>query len=152
MFMSASTCYRFLSLGVGAFFVLAADLGTKIWFFGHQAPILGSFIRFERHENYGLSFNLPVPIFVPLLVAAVAITAALVYVKRQGEKLNALTIIALALFIGGTLGNAFDRYTLGYVRDWLAIYRSIFNLADVFILAGLGIIFLTIQGNKKTPR
>lgn len=150
--MTASTFYRFLSLGVGVFFVLAVDLGTKLWFFGYQAPILGSFIRFERHENHGLSFNLPVPVFIPLLVAAIAITAAIVYAKREGEKLNTLTIIALAFFIGGTLGNAFDRFTLGYVRDWIAIYRSIFNLADLFILFGLGTLILKIQGNKKTPR
>jgi signal peptidase II len=138
--MSASTLYRFLSLGVGAFCILATDLVTKLWFFGHEAPILGSFIRFERHENYGLSFNIPVPVFVPLLVALLAVVAVSICVYRESERLNVLTIVALALFVGGTLGNAYDRMAFGYVRDWIAIYRSIFNLADVFILVGLGVL------------
>lgn len=147
--MSASTFYRFLSLGVGAFLFFLLDLATKLYFFGHQEPILGMFVRFERHENHGLSFNLPVPVFVPLLVAVIAITAALVYANRQRQTLNATKIVALALFIGGTLGNAYDRYSLGYVRDWMAIYRSIFNLADIFILVGL-VILITITSQQPS--
>lgn len=138
--MSASTLYRYLSLVVGAFFVLTIDLLTKFWFFGYEAPIIGDFIRFERHENYGLSFNIPVPVLVPLFVALLALVAVSIYVYREGERLNVLMIVALALFVGGTIGNAYDRMAFGYVRDWIAIYRSIFNLADVFILVGLGVL------------
>lgn len=150
--MSASTFYRYLSLAVGAFFVLVIDLLTKFWIFGYEAPIFGSFIRFERHENFGLSFNIPVPAFVPLLVALLAVAAVSIYVYREGERLNTLTIVALALFVGGTLGNAYDRMAFGYVRDWIAIYRSIFNLADVFILVGLGVLIIKQPSIKKTPR
>ena len=150
--MSASTFYRYASLVVGAFFVLVIDLLTKLWFFGYEAPIFGAFIRFERHENYGLSFNIPVPVFVPLLVALIAVVAVSIYVYRESERLSAFTLIALALFVGGTLGNAYDRMAFGFVRDWIAIYRSIFNLADVFILAGLGVLIIKQQGIKKTPR
>lgn len=150
--MRASTFYRFLSLGVGAFIVLVIDLLTKFWFFGHEAPIFGSFIRFERHENYGLSFNIPVPVFVPLLVALLAVIAVMIYVYRESERLNILTLVALALFVGGTLGNAYDRMAFGYVRDWIAIYRSIVNLADVFILIGLGVLIIKQPSITKTPR
>lgn len=149
--MSASTFYRYLSLVVGAFFVLVIDLLTKFWFFGYEAPIFGSFIRFERHENYGLSFNIPVPVLVPLFVALLALVAVSIYVYRESERLNVLTIVALAFFVGGTLGNAYDRMAFGYVRDWIAIYRSIFNLADVFILVGLGVLIVKTRQRPSEP-
>ncbi|MCA9391086.1 MAG: signal peptidase II [Candidatus Magasanikbacteria bacterium] len=149
--MSAPSFYRWLSLGAGAFLFFALDLYTKISFFCRELGIIGQLIRFERHENHGLSFNIPVPGFVPLLVAVIAITVCVIYFDKNQVSLSLGQKVALALFIGGTLGNAFDRYTLGYVRDWFAIYRSIFNLADIFILLGLGTLLLHSSQQKKSP-
>ncbi|MCA9384736.1 MAG: signal peptidase II, partial [Candidatus Magasanikbacteria bacterium] len=120
--MSAPSFYRWLSLGAGAFLFFLVDLITKLWFFGYEAPLLGLLIRFERHENHGLSFNIPVPGFIPLFVAMIAITTCVVYFYKSHTSLSLGQKVALALFIGGTLGNAYDRFIFGYVRDWIAIY------------------------------
>ena len=72
-------------------------------------------------------------------VAIIAVTAMLVWLMRlKGEKLVAS---ALALVIGGALGNLYDRLVLGHVVDFLDVYWGqyhfpAFNLADSAITLG----------------
>ena len=47
-----------------------------------------------------------------------------------------------ALVIAGLVGNAADRIVLGHVRDWFRIGGIVFNLADLFILAGLVLVIV----------
>jgi signal peptidase II len=58
------------------------------------------------------------------------------------------TAYALALIIGGALGNLGDRVMLGYVVDFIDFYVgtwhfAAFNLADSAICVGAGILLLT---------
>src|SRR3546814_6796569 len=60
---------------------------------------------------------------------------------------NRLTAIALGLIIGGALGNALDRLRHGAVTDFLDFYVAAyhwpaFNLADVGIVSGVGLLLL----------
>lgn len=52
-----------------------------------------------------------------------------------------------ALILGGALGNIIDRATLGYVVDYILFHTetwsfAVFNLADVFISVGAGLVLL----------
>ena len=72
-----------------------------------------------------------------------------------------MMIWALALILGGALGNVVDRARLGYVVDfivwkWTEAYRwPTFNLADTFIVVGVALMLLVafrpqgILGKKK---
>lgn len=56
-----------------------------------------------------------------------------------------ITAAALGLIIGGALGNAFDRAVYGAVADFFSFHIGsfswyIFNLADVAIVAGVGLL------------
>ncbi|MFN0060308.1 MAG: signal peptidase II [Planctomycetota bacterium] len=60
-------------------------------------------------------------------------------------------VLALALTAGGALGNLYDRYFLGAVRDFLRFYLHIagedrtwpnFNVADSCICCGVGLILI----------
>lgn len=58
-----------------------------------------------------------------------------------------LTSIALTSILGGALGNMIDRFEYGPVLDVFQIRlgswgSSPFNLADLAILVGVGIVFL----------
>ena len=58
--------------------------------------------------------------------------------KKPEKKLWLLRIPVILIFTGG-VGNLFDRIAFGYVRDMLAflfINFPIFNLADVYVVAG----------------
>lgn len=80
-----------------------------------------------------------------LLVAVTALIAAVVFVWMLREKALG-EIVALALVLGGALGNIRDRATLGYVVDYADFHIGefrpflIFNIADAAITIGVVII------------
>jgi hypothetical protein len=45
--------------------------------------------------------------------------------------------VSIALMVGGMLGNGIDALRLGGALDWIPLGRSLMNLADVSLLAGL---------------
>lgn len=62
--------------------------------------------------------------------------------------------IAIALVLGGALGNLYDRITLGYVVDFLHFYWNdnhfpAFNIADSAITLGAGLMILDIFRSKE---
>jgi signal peptidase II len=63
-----------------------------------------------------------------------------VYFARSGAR-HPILPVALGLVIGGSVSNLADRIRLGYVTDFLD-FRSwpAFNLADSFIVIGVGIL------------
>jgi len=77
-------------------------------------------------------------------VVALAISAVLVWMLRKpgtGRLLSA----ALALVLGGAVGNLYDRVTLGYVVDFVQLhaggyYFPAFNVADSAITAGVALL------------
>jgi signal peptidase II len=83
-----------------------------------------------------------------LLGVTLVITAALtVWLLRAPDRLTGL---GLGLIVGGALGNAWDRYAYGAVADffhlfveterWGRISWYVFNIADVAIVAGVGLL------------
>lgn len=78
------------------------------------------------------------------IIALVVSAVIVLWIKRleQHEKLQA---IALALILGGALGNVIDRIWLGYVVDFIEVYYQqwywpAFNIADSAIFIGVAMI------------
>jgi signal peptidase II len=62
--------------------------------------------------------------------------------------------LALALILGGALGNLYDRMTLGYVVDfldfhWSGMHFPAFNIADSAI--SIGAVLILVEGFFKRP-
>ena len=79
----------------------------------------------------------------------------IIYIIRN-QLIPRFELIALALIVGGGLGNMIDRFLFGYVVDFLYIGygpvgTNIFNIADVLIVIGgcMLIIFSFIQPKKE---
>ena len=54
--------------------------------------------------------------------------------------------LATGLLLGGAIGNAIDRITLGYVRAFIELPRfPSFNIADVAITLGVIVLVLTVE-------
>ncbi len=88
-------------------------------------------------------------------VLALAVSVALViWIKRMPahEKWQAA---ALALILGGALGNVIDRIYLGHVVDFIQVYYAdfywpAFNIADSAIFVGAAILIVfSFRGEKK---
>ena len=80
------------------------------------------------------------------VIAIVVSVVIVLWIKRleQHEKWQA---IALALILGGALGNVIDRIWLGYVVDFIDVYYEqwhwpAFNIADSAIFIGVAMIII----------
>jgi signal peptidase II len=80
-------------------------------------------------------------------VLALIVSAALIGWLRQIERGHGALACAVALILGGALGNVIDRLRLGYVIDlinahWDQHYFPAFNVADSCICIGAGLLLL----------
>jgi signal peptidase II len=121
--------------------------------------LLNNHLTLTRVENTGafLSAGDSLPksakniLFAILPVIALAMGIAYITVKKN---LSTLMLIGFCFVIGGGTGNVFDRIAYGSVTDFLhfnfgVFQTGVFNLADMSIMLGTGIIlFQTLR--KKT--
>lgn len=165
---SAARSTRAVVVFIGLFVVLlAGDLALKSWSFGEgRVPPNGvrvapGVLALRLTENRGAIFGSMQGRKWFFVVASVAAAGMILYFFWQSRPDERLTHIALALILSGAMGNLYDRLTRGVVRDmlWLFpevklpfgwrwpggaddLYPWIFNLADVFLLVGIGLILL----------
>ncbi|MGL4240921.1 MAG: signal peptidase II [Beijerinckiaceae bacterium] len=107
------------------------------------APFLEFILVWNRGISYGL-FQQESDVGRWLLVAfSLAAAVGLgIWAWRSGEKLLSA---ALALIVGGALGNAVDRVLYGAVLDFVHVFAGtfswyVFNIADAAIVVGVGIL------------
>lgn len=104
------------------------------------------------HRNYGVTFGFfqNVPWWVLALVATAVVLFLVVSLIRATQAAEA---VAYGMVIGGALGNIVDRLRFEGVTDFLDFYLGTvhwpaFNLADVFVVCGVGIL-LIFSGREK---
>ena len=111
------------------------------------------FFNFMLLYNYGAAFSfLSEPegfwqiIFFSITAIIISITI-ITYLFKLPEKKNNSVRAGLSLILGGAIGNLYDRITYGHVVDFLDFYVQqyhfpIFNIADISIFLGTGIIII----------
>lgn len=132
------------SAAVGA---LAVDIATKVaasaWL--ADGPVrLGPLLTLRLVHNRGIAFGVAAAAPAAVILAASgAISVVLVVMAWRGG-LGAQ--LPAGLIVGGALANVVDRVTGGSVVDFLDIGRwPTFNLADVFLVSGIGMLALLPQ-------
>lgn len=124
---------------------------------GNTLPIFENILHFTYLENPGMSFGLLSNhrwVFMLLSVAGIAVLFAyLLSLKGNGK----LVCTALALVIGGGIGNMFDRIVLGYVVDFMDVrcfsfWPWIFNLADSAVCIGAVLLVLGVLLEYKKEK
>ena len=89
------------------------------------------------------------------LIAVVVSAVLVVWLKRLGRD-DTWLAVALALVLGGALGNLYDRMALGHVLDFILVhwqnrhYFPAFNFADSAITVGAIMLALDMFKSKKT--
>ncbi len=78
---------------------------------------------------------------------------AILYTVLTRINLPRYAVVGLSFIIGGGIGNIYDRIAHGSVTDFLHIdlglFRTgIFNMADVSIMVGMGIVLLSMWTSK----
>ncbi|HLY85833.1 MAG TPA: signal peptidase II [Gaiellaceae bacterium] len=153
----AATPIQWLSLAAIALSAVLADQVTKHVVasnlrLGEGVHVLGPF--WIRHvENSGIAFGLfSNATAAVIVVTTIAVGWMLAYFARSGARHPVLPV-ALGLVIGGSVSNLADRVRLGYVTDFLDFrYWPAFNLADSFIVIGVGILLVALLLAEREPR
>ena len=118
------------------------------------------FFKLTWTENYGVSLGMLTAQSQEmryLLVAVTSLIALVVFVWIMREKAR-LDLFALALVLGGALGNIYDRATRGFVVDYADFHIGewrpflIFNLADAAITVGVLIILARSLFSREKPQ
>ena len=118
--------------------------------YGDTTRLVG-LVRLHHTRNAGLLGGTLQGAAVPVGIATVvALVIALRYYAGH-PGLRTSRRIACGLLLGGTLGNLIDRLRLGYVTDFIARNdRNAFNLADLAIYAGLGLMLVFLLAADRS--
>lgn len=106
------------------------------------------FLALYRTHNEGIAFSMLSWLHNGGLVAmTVAVIGFVSYLWWTTAPERIISRIGFALIIGGALGNLIDRSLLGYVVDYILFHLpnwsfAVFNMADVYISTGAGLIIL----------
>ncbi len=125
-------------------------------------PVIRGFFDITHVQNTGAAFGLfasfdhPFRTVFLLVVAGGVFLGVLVYALRVPAGATLLQT-ALALVMGGAVGNLIDRFSTGTVTDFLLFYVGrhqwpAFNVADSAITVGVGLMAWDIlRGEERKP-
>ena len=110
-------------------------------------------LSIRRVENSGIAFGLfTSATSVVIALTTVAVVWMLVYFARSGAR-HPVIPAGLGLLIGGSVSNLVDRVRLGYVTDFIDFkWWPAFNLADSFIVLGVGILLAALLVTDRRPK
>lgn len=147
----------------------ALDLWTKHTAFannpwGVDVPVIEGLFSFGKTTNRGIVFGMFPQAGPVFLIVSVLAVPAILFIFLSIKKPRWVLTVSLALILGGTLGNMYDRVLEGEVRDFIKFYYvdkagdthtwPLFNIADSCIC--IGVLLLTLEmlffdEKKKTP-
>jgi signal peptidase II len=148
---------QWLALAAIALAAVAADQLTKHIVAGNLRLDEGTHVLgplwIHHVQNSGIAFGLfasATPVVIVL--TGIAVAWMLAYFARSGAR-HPILPVALGLVIGGSLSNLVDRVRLGYVTDFLDLrFWPAFNLADSFIVIGVGLLLAALVAAEREPR
>jgi signal peptidase II len=152
--MSRRVASLFLSVATAVIIFILDQRMKARWLVASDDPMgfsyLHGWIQSINFHNHGITFSLPLPTILTLLVTFIA----LAWLGREAScayREDARTeLLCIALVAGGALGNAYDRIVFQYVRDWLLLwFRSAINFADISIVVG-ALSYIWLRTRKKS--
>jgi signal peptidase II len=141
--------WRTIVFFLAALAVAIGDQASKAWIrdnirVNDFLPEEG-FLRFTHVQNTGAAFgifpNHTFPLTIVSFIGAAVILFYTFYVRRRYTFLNnGVSMAALGVVLGGTIGNLIDRLSLGYVTDFILVGTfPAFNVADSSITSGTSV-------------
>jgi signal peptidase II len=147
--------YYLLALVVFAIDQMTKWLIVKNMELGQTIPIIDEIFYITSHRNRGAAFGiLQNQRFFFIIITVIVVGAVVYYMQKHAS--DKFLKFALALVLGGAIGNFSDRLLRGEVVDFLDVYIGsydfpIFNVADSALVIGVGLIFIQsfMESKKK---
>lgn len=122
---------------------------------GESIPLIPGVFHLTSHRNMGAAFGIlqnQRALFI--VITIVVVVGIVVTLHRLGGK-QPRVATALALVLGGAIGNFIDRVRTGEVVDFFdftLIHFPIFNVADMAITIGVGLLLLDVFLDSRRNR
>ncbi|MBQ3643322.1 MAG: signal peptidase II [Candidatus Riflebacteria bacterium] len=117
----------------------------------HKLPIsvIDNFFTITFVKNPGVAFGWFPDWKLPPILMALAMIIIITYYSLKLPEEERITRWALALLVGGAVGNLYDRVTYGFVVDFFLFHFGsfdfpVFNIADIIIDLGVFMLFIDI--------
>ena len=145
--------------------IFLLDRATKIYLINLQSsgididfyiyPFLNFYLVWNTGVGFGLA-SMESNIYYHILTSMIVIVnIVLIFFLKKSKSIYAYLIASI---IGGSLGNLFDRMYYYAVPDFIDLHLGnyhwfIFNIADIFITAGIiGLIIFEILSKEKISK
>jgi signal peptidase II len=146
-------------IGVAAV-VFALDQATKylvvqnlpLWGSWSLTPSLARLFKLTFITNTGAAFGMFPQLGTIFMVIAILVIAGIIAFHHRLPIESVWVRVSLGLQLGGAMGNLLDRILRGYVVDFVDIgFWPIFNVADVSIVVGVGILAYYFWEEENSP-
>ena len=146
---------------------IAVDQVSKVWAKSHienepRKSYVSDTFRLEYAENSGAFLSLgsnmsdKARFIILVLSVGIILVGLLIYTILSNQTL--LSLVAYSIILAGGFSNFYDRLTNnGVVIDFLnmgikTLRTGIFNIADVYIMIGVGFLLLESIKNRDTNK
>ena len=122
---------------------------------GASAAFLPGILRLTLVHNTGASWGILSGQTTLLLTVTALVCLAILCALLLDKPASVLGRLSFAFILGGAVGNALDRYLLGYVVDMFEtefVNFPVFNVADCFITVGTVLLVLWVLRDEKKGR
>ena len=129
---------------------------------GTPVTVINGFWEWRLSMNPGSAFGLfgsLGPEFTRWFLSAIGVGAVvgMVFMLKKARSDQRILHWALALVAGGAVGNLIDRMYFSVVTDFILWkYKThewpVFNIADVVLVVGVGLMFIDIQEENKREK
>ena len=163
MSKASASGWRWLPLSAG---VILADQVLKAWIVHrfslvervHELPVLDIILTYNRGAAFSfLSDASGWQRWLFVILALAVSTTIIIWMRRLRMRVHALLACALALIVGGALGNMIDRIATGRVVDFIHVhwgrhYFPAFNIADSAITVGAVLLLIDAWREVRAAR
>jgi len=148
-------------LGLISITIVVLDQWTKNWVrsqleYGEAwAPWdwLLPYARLIHAQNTGAAFGMLQGLNAVFTVLAIIVSCVIIYYFPRVPREDWLLRLALALQLGGAVGNLIDRITEGYVTDFISAGMfPVFNVADAAISIGVALLILAMWLKEREQK
>lgn len=99
--------------------------------------LVENIIGWEYFRNSGIAFGIPMANVLIIITTLIILFCLIRFVKIKTFRAQ----LGMTFLLAGALSNLLDRVIFAYVIDYLRFITSMFNLADIYILAGIILLY-----------
>jgi signal peptidase II len=108
-------------------------------------PWLIPYARIVNWHNTGIAFGMFQNMNTVFIILAMLVSIGIVYYFPKVARLDVFLRVALAMQLGGAVGNMIDRIHQGFVTDFISLGSfAVFNVADASISVGVVVLLVGV--------